>query len=280
MTLLNRFLSFVATVVWISFVCACVPNVSNDVEDSAHLSRSTPVVETNPTAKRMSDQEIAVNQRLEMYLGGREIQPTAILNNVDPEKKTLKFERLELTWLYENDGLLVKFAINGKPITFKGKQSLNESTEGSWSDDLGFIGNWDRVRYFETINGNLALFEFSPHMCSGLMCGLTGYLLYDLKTGAESWFTAYFGEAFGLYDFGGDGILDYLAISYFGDHRAGNYGHRYEFYARQDSGDLKVAKDDKGLRDYFKREYQGPWDPYDIRELDSKFDLHWFEKVP
>lgn len=280
MTLLHRFLSFVTTVVWIAFVCACNPDVSNDVEKRALLSRSTPVVRTDLTAKGKSDKEFSVHQRLQMYFGGKEIQPTGILNNVDPNKKSLELEGLTLTWLYEIDGPLVEFELNGKPITFKGKRSLNESTEGSEFDDMGFIGSWDRVALFETEKGSLALIEFSPHMCSGLMCGLSGYLLYDLKTGAENWFTAYFDEAFHLYDFKGDGTPDYLAISYFGNHRAGNYGHRYEFFSRQDSGAFEVAKDDKGLAYYFKREYQGPWDPYDVKELDSRFEQHWFEKIP
>jgi hypothetical protein len=116
------------------------------------------------------------------------------------------------------------------------------------------------------------------HPCTGTGCGVTFFLVYDLKTKSKSFFGSYrVNNEIKLYDFGNNGTIDFLSGTYAGgsDGVAKEIANIHELYTMDENGSFKLQSDKTGKKFFFKRIFK----VNGYKELDGKFVRNWIEEI-
>lgn len=228
--------------------------------------------------KRVIDYDLLIDD----YLIIRKFEPTLILNT----KGKFRFNVLghKISWSYDGKNYAIKITVDGKFITTKGKVTLNPVV-GNDVDSLNFPNYVKQIKIYEpynddTLDNTIIGFLLTSEPCTGTGCAVNYQLLYDMKTGHESYFGRYrTGFDLELYTFNYDSEIDYLSKSYDWDQTNMRETTKYVMYSRTKDGEFKIFRDTKGTPYSFEHNYPYEHIYSDIDTLPQSFQEHWIEKV-
>jgi hypothetical protein len=223
--------------------------------------------------------KMSVKERLEYYFLGTELKPWYIVNNIDPfkEKSDITVGGHRITWKW-SDAEETKIDIDGDVFSLSGKLSLNELEDGGGTREVDFGNVWDQLKLYDLDGRQLIGISIGNHPCTGTGCGVTFFLVYDLKTKSKSFFGSYrIDREFKLYDFGNDGTIDFLSATYSGgsDGVAKEIENIHELFTMDESGTFKLQKDKNGKKYFLKRTFKAET----YKELEKKFVNNWVEEI-
>lgn len=226
-------------------------------------------------------QKMSVKERLEGYLMSTELKPWYIVNNLDPSSErsdiTVGGHRVEWNSPYKKE---TNIDIDGDVFSLEGKFSLNslEAGEGNEPDKVDFANTWEQIKLYDIDGRQLIGISMGNHPCTGIGCGVTFFLLYDLKTKSKSFFGSYrIDRELKLYDFGNDGTIDFLGATYSDRniYKSGEIEQLYGLYTIGEQGSFNVQSDKNGKKYFFKRTIKEE----NYKELDRKFVHNWVEEI-
>jgi hypothetical protein len=244
---------------------------------------SIPEPPVEETKIQSSQTKVPIEKRLKYYLYDREITPSVVINNTDRDQTEIKLEDNKIEWIRGDKEAKVK--INGDLITLKDKSSLNNAdVSGKIQGDM--VDNWRQIKLFKVNNRKLIGIEMGSEFCTGLMCSVTFFLIYDLETKSTNFFGDFrIDHELKLYDFKNDGTIDFLSTTNVGFTYTENseFKHLYELYALDEKGSFQRQLDTNQKPYYFNRTFKTleVRDRYDedYRELDNKFERNWIEEI-
>jgi hypothetical protein len=112
--------------------------------------------------------------------------------------------------------------------------------------------------------------------CSGLGCGVNYQIIYDFKTGKQTYFGRFrTGFEFQLYNFNSDNRPDYLSKTFYGRNAQGIDTTEYVLYSQTKNGDFEEFKTDKQERFWFKHIYT----EFQTDLNNEGFEEKWIEKI-
>lgn len=245
------------------------------------LPEKPPSPDNKPLKRIMH--KITVREGLEDYFIGTEIRPRVIVNNIDAEEFRYGGEiavgdyRIKWTGSYKEE---TKIDIAGDVFPLNGKLSLNhlETDPNDEMREVDFANMWDQVKLYEFGDRKLMGISMSNFPCTGIGCGVSFFLIYDLKTKNKTFFGGYRipGEL-KLFDFGNDGTVDYLCGIYSGDPHgvAREISNIYELYTMDENGNFQLRHDKNGKKYFIKRTFNAKTSD----EIDRKFETNWLEEI-
>jgi hypothetical protein len=223
----------------------------------------------------------SVKERLDYYFLGRELKPWFIVNNLDWDKENSDIavggHRIKWTSSYKEE---TKIDIDGDLFSLKGKFSLNklDEEESDEAREVDFADRWYQIKLYDVNGRQLIGIGMGNHSCTGTGCGVTFFLVYDLKTKSKSFFGSYrIDHEIELYDFGNDGTIDFLSGTYAGasDGVAKEIANIHELYTMDEKGGFKLQLDKTGKKFFFKRTFKAET----YKELEKKFIYNWVEEI-
>lgn len=221
----------------------------------------------------------SVENKFKNYLKSREIKPLLTIEN---DYDGLRGERVEeikvsnhkITWFHSMESAELK--IDGDLITIKDKLSLNNAHENRKID--GFIVNdWREIKLFNLNGRELIGIEMGNNPCTGLMCSVTFFLIYDLRTKSENFFGDFrIDNELKLYDFGNNRTIDFLGTNNdFSYSRGIEITHIYNLYALGPKGYFRLQKNSRQRPFFIKRVFSSD----NHEEVEDKFKQNWIEKI-
>ncbi|QQS41195.1 MAG: hypothetical protein IPM63_17825 [Acidobacteriota bacterium] len=239
---------------------------------------SEPPVDDSKSAKS-TIRPRPVAKTLEDYLRGREIKPTSIFNNEDETRESLRLEKISIAWKTDREKYKLDLVVDGKPIEFQGKKSKGSVFSDSEPIPVEHFNSLDEIAIFELRETSLLAFRFGFQVCSGMSCSVTGYLVLDLKTGAENWFASLgMFDRIRLFDIKNDGTPDFLVTTYRGAWNSCDYRIGYTAYTRTPDGSFELAIDPKEKAFEIIRRFKCP-DGGNVEEYEEGFEVNWMEEV-
>jgi hypothetical protein len=231
-----------------------------------------PPVEEKKTQSPLTKEK--VGKKLEYYLYGREIKPSVIVNNTERDQTEIDLENNKIKWI--RDKKETRVDINGDIFTLKDKSSINNADD-SEKISGNIVDNWREIKFYKINNRKLIAINMGSEFCTGLMCSVSFYLIYDLKTRSKNFFGDFrTGIEMKLYDFGNDGTIDFLSTTNDFTYTPGiEIKHIYNLYTLEEEGIFQVKKDKKQKPFFIKRVFSS--DNYE--ELIDKFEQHWIEEI-
>ena len=216
----------------------------------------------------------SVEKKLEVYLYSREIQPSVIVNNTEGNQTEIKLKNNKIKWF--SDEKETRLSINGDLITLKDKSSLNKA-DGDEKINGNIVDSWRDMKLFKINNRKLIGITMDHDFCTGLMCSVSFYLVYDLQTKSKNFFGNFRTDAeMKLYDFGNNGTIDFLSTTNNFTYTPGfEVTHIYNFYTLDEKGIFNLQKDSNQKPYFIKRVFSSDND----EELDDKFEQNWIESV-
>lgn len=223
--------------------------------------------------------KMSVKERLESYFLGTEIKAWFIVNNPDTfqESSSITFGGHRLIWTssYKEK---TKIEIDGDLFSLEDKMSLNNLKEGGGIAKVDFANRWDQVKLYDVGGRQLIGISMINYPCTGIGCGVSFFLIYDLKTKSKSFFGSYrIDHEIKLYDFGNDGTIDFLSGTYAGgsDGVAKEIANIHELYTMDEKGGFHLQLDKTGKKFFFKRTFEVE----NYKELEKKFIHNWVEEI-
>lgn len=216
----------------------------------------------------------SVEKKLEYYLYGREIKPSVIVNNTEEDQTEIDLENNKIKWIRGEKETRV--SINGDLITLKDKSSINDADDRQKING-DIANNWSEIKLFKFKDRKLIGINMYHDFCTGLMCSVSFYLIYDIKTKSKNFFGNFRTDTeLKLYDFGNDGTIDFLSTTNNFTYTPGfEVTHIYNFYTLDEKGAFQLQKA-KNLKPYFiKRVFNSDND----EEFDNKFKANWIEEI-
>lgn len=222
-----------------------------------------------------------IEKRFEKYLSKYEIKPLVIIKNEsdggrNEGKEVIKISANKFTWFHslkEN-----KIKINDDLISLENKSSLNTADDGQKIDGY-MLNNWDEVKFYNVKGRKLITISMYHDFCTGLMCSVGFYLVYDLQTKSKNFFGTFKTDSrLALYDFERDETVDYLSKTYKSNcclNNATNIQNIYNLYKLNKKGKFGLQRDAKRNPYFIKRTFDA--DTY--VELETKFKQNWIEKI-
>ena len=222
---------------------------------------------------------MSVKENLEYYFLKTEIEPWYIVNNIDRfnEKSDIMVGGHRIKWAstYKEE---TRIDIDGDTFSLKGKLSLNSLDGDNGVEEVDFANRWDQIKLFHVEDRQMIGISMFNHPCTGIGCGVTFFLVYDLKTKSKSFFGSYrIDRELKLYDFGNDGTIDFLGATYSDRniYKTGEIEQIYGLYTMDEQGNFKVQSDKNGKKYFFKRTFKDET----YKELDKKFVHNWVEEI-
>jgi hypothetical protein len=225
--------------------------------------------------------KMSVKERLDHYFLGRELKPWFIVNNLDWDRDTsdttVGGHRIKWTSSYKEE---TKVDIDGDLFSLEGKFSLNklDEVESDEGREVDFANRWSQIKLYDLDGRQLIGISMGSHPCTGTGCGVTFFLVYDLKTKSKSFFGSYrIDHEVKLYDFGNDGTIDFLSGTYSGgsDGIAKEISNIHELYTMDENGNFKPRSDKDGKKYFFKKTFKEK----NYKELDTRFIHNWIEEI-
>lgn len=220
-----------------------------------------------------------VEKKIEHYLLSREIKPKLTIKNdysgVHNEKEeTIKVSNHKITWFTSFKEAKIK--IDDDLFSVKDESSLNNADDEAKIDG-DIVNNWDEIKFFKVKDRELIGISMGNSPCTGLMCSVTFFLVYDLKTKSKNYFGDFrVDNELKLYDFGKDGTIDFLAANNNFTYTPGfEITHIYNFYTLDKSGIFQLQKDENQKSYFIKRVFNSDND----EEFNKKFEQDWIEKI-
>jgi hypothetical protein len=216
----------------------------------------------------------SVEKKLEYYLYGREIKPSVIVNNTEYNQTEIDLENNKIKWIRSEKE--TKVNINGDLITIKDKSSLNKADE-SRKIQGNIVDNWREIKLFKGNDRKLIGINMGSEFCTGLMCSVSFYLIYDLKTKSKNFFGDFrTGIEMKLYDFENNGTIDFLSTTNDFTYTPGlEIKHIYNLYTLDEKGIFQLQKDSSQNPYFIKRVFSSD----DNKEFHNKFEQNWIEKI-
>jgi len=218
---------------------------------------------TNKTHHQL--EKIDYNQLIKEYLDSKKIQPTITFNN--DGRKEFNLLNHKISWLQKEKGIEIN--IDGITITTKDKVTLNK-VMNSGVDSVNFANFLQQVKIYE--GKSLVGFVLTNTPCTGLGCSVNYQIIYDLKTGNQSYFGRFrTGFEFELYNFNSqiDNKPDYLSKTFIGRNIKRIDTTEFVMYSQTKKGSFKEFKTDNQDKFWFKHSYS---------EFHSDLDNEMFEE--
>jgi hypothetical protein len=237
----------------------------------------------------------SVSERIRKYFDGEEIRPTQIVNNTDDpgiwisKTSTIKIGNHTIEWIDKVGKLTSESSlkIDGELITLEDKKGVNNADE---DQPIRFIsvGQWDQIKLYKFYDGDIIGLTMLPRMCTGLMCGVSAQLMYDVKTKQKTYFGTFrTDEETRLFRITNENNYYYIAKNFDGD----PHGYTapqvitYELYKREPSGKFVVQKNAAGEKYYIKHtiltdmEFDGDTVEPKKEPLRDKLEQNWIKKI-
>ena len=274
------------------------------VEESAKINVPTPVKVDHgyPTEKsaanetpQISEKSIkpkqtkkSIEKRLKRYFERHKIKPSMVINNEyngarDERVEIIKVSNHKITWFHSYKEPKIK--INDDLFTLEEKVSLNNADD-SRKIEGKIVNNWIQIKLFKVNGRELIGIEMGNDPCTGLMCSVTFFLIYDLKTKSKNFFGDFrINNELKLYDFRNNGMIDFLGTTNVGfTYTAGfEFKHIYELYTLDKKGNFQRQLHINQKPFYFKRTFKTLEvrykDDEDYKELEKKFEQNWMEEI-
>lgn len=139
-----------------------------------------------------------IYERLHYYFTTHEERPSQITNNTgNPEPWRSGTQKIAvgphaLEWIDEVDknDSRSSLRINGELITLADKRTENLA-DGDANIELDMVGQWDQIRLYELHEQTIIAVSMSARQCTGLMCGVSSQLWYDIKTKQKTFLGTY-----------------------------------------------------------------------------------------
>jgi hypothetical protein len=238
------------------------------------------------TSSRKTSFDSCLDEKLERYFSQREIRARHIVNNdLDPEPTKASADKIEISsvvveWIVtprEKFKVDIAIKINGQRIELKDQPPINLADE---ERTIGpeLIDTWDQIRLYD-LGGDrkIVAITLRPGMCTGLMCGVSAQLYFDIKSKRSSFFGSYRtdGEA-KLYSFGGDGESFVVATNFTGDPHGtvAPATVTYELYRLLPDGRFVRAGNASGAL-YFVKHVQQP----EKSKIGDAVEDRWIERI-
>jgi hypothetical protein len=243
-----------------------VPMPESNPPEPPLEENKTQIPENTPRTKG------AVEKKFENYLLSREIKPLLTINNDydgvrNEREETIKVSNHKITWFHSFKEARVK--INDDLFSVKNESSLNDADDEAKIDG-NIVNNWDEIKLFKINGRELIGISMGNSPCTGLMCSVSFYLIYDLKTKNKNFFGNFRTDIeLKLYDFGKDGTIDFLSSTSNFTYTPGfEITNIYNFYTLNKKGVFQLQKD-KNKKPYFiKRVFNSD----NEEEFDDKFE--------
>ena len=214
-------------------------------------------------------EKVDYGQMVEKYLRTKTIKPTLVIENVD--KKELGLSKHKISWRELNKG--IEITIDGQTINTSDKVTTNIVWESD-VDNVNFANYLQQISLFEP--ESLIGFVLTSSPCSGLGCGVNYQIIYDLKTGKQTYFGRFrTGFEFQLYNFNSDRRPDYLSKTFYGRNVKGIDTTEYVLYSQTNNGDFEVFGTEEQKKFWFKHNYTEFQQNLD----NEKFEENWIEKI-
>lgn len=225
----------------------------------ASVSCSTLPQETKAEA---ADQtcEPSIDERLRRHFERFEERPTQIINNTEfasSRATNIRIGEHKIEWIGTIDKKEVGYAevqINGDLIKFDGLESIN-NIEGNEKIDVNWVNSWHQIRLYKLGDRDLITIEMGQHRCTGLGCGVSVQLIYDLKTKTKNFFGTYRTDSQArLFRFSGELTPFFVTKNFTGDPHGVTSPAitTYELYKLQPNGQFQIQRSSDG-KQYFIR---------------------------
>jgi hypothetical protein len=214
-------------------------------------------------------EKVDYGQMIEEYLKTKAIEPTLVIENLD--KNELDLLKHKINWRELDKG--IEITIDGQTITTSGKVTSNAVWD-SGIDSVNFANYLQQVILYEPESLIGFVLTYTP--CTGLGCGVNYQIIYDLKTGKQTYFGRFrTGFEFQLYNFNSDDRPDYLSKTFYGRNAQGIDTTEYVLYSQTKNGDFEEFKTDKQERFWFKHIYT----EFQTDLNNEGFEEKWIEKI-
>lgn len=217
-----------------------------------------------------------IEKRLERYFYKNEIRPLIAISNTKGNQTEIHLANNKIRWISDNKETKIK--INNDLFTLEDKLSINSADEDRKIN--GYIANnWDEIKLFNFNGRKLIGIRMGNDPCTGLMCSVCFYLIYDLKTKSKNFFGTFRTEQdVRLFDFENDGTIDYLSTTYIGNVNSVEAQYVYELFTLDEKGNFNIQEDRSNQPYFIKRTFKV--NGYEIvKEIDEKFEQNWIEKI-
>lgn len=250
-----------------------VPITENEPPEPPLEEKKPKILQNTPRTKGL------VEKKFENYLLSHKIKPLLTIENDyngarNEREETIKVSNHKVTWFHSFEESKLK--IDDDIITIKDKSSLN-SADSSGKIECKIVNNWRKIKFFKINGRDLIGIEMGNDPCTGLMCSVTFFLIYDLKNKSQNFFGDFrIDYELKLYDFGNNGTIDFLGTNNDFTYTAGmKITHIYNLYTLEKNGNFQLQKD-KNKKPYFiKRVFISD----DESEIDDNFEQKWVEKI-
>ncbi|MFI2744600.1 hypothetical protein ACG2LH_17835 [Zhouia sp. PK063] len=216
-----------------------------------------------------STKNVDYGKLIEEYLKTKIIEPTFVIKNVD--KNEFDLLKHKISWLKLEKGL--KIIIDGQMIKTTDKVTSNV-VWSSGVDSVNFANYLQKVSLYES--ESLIGFVLTNSPCTGLGCGVNYQIIYNLKTGKQTYFGRFrTGFEFQLYNFNSDDRPDYLSKTFHGRNAKGIDTTEYILYSQTKNGEFEVFETEEQKKFWFKHTYTEFHQNLD----NEKFSENWIEKI-
>lgn len=250
-----------------------VPAPESNPPEPPAAEKVTQIPQNTPRTKGL------VEKKVENYLLSREIKPLlTIENDYNGARKErveeIKVSNHKIIWFHSLE--ISKLEIDGDLILLKDKVSLNNA-DGEDKINGNIVNQWYRIKFFKFRNRALIGIEMGQDFCTGLMCSVSFFLVYDLANKTQNYFGDFrINNELKLYDFGKDGTIDFLSsTNNFTSTPGFEVTQIYNFYTLDEKGVLQFQKDKNDKPYFIKRVFSSDND----EEYNDKFKQHWIEEI-
>ncbi len=233
------------------------------------------------TIKYIQSSPTRIEDLLNYYFSGREVEPKLIINNVDENQVAIRFANHAVNWL--NTEKETKIKIDNDLISLKGKFTLNKVAYGD-VDEVDFVNNWSQIKYFARNDSEeeIVIIRMSFDPCTGMACGVNYFLVYDLRRKTKNFFGTFrSNHDISLCNFSCDTSSRsgyyFLSKSYAEElpRTERQVSITYELFALTKDGRFLLQRDATGQPYYIKHTFSEG----DTAAVKETMRAHWFERI-
>ncbi len=237
----------------------------------------------------------SITERLRDHFDRYEIRPDLVVNNnedfgvVKSKRRTIKLANHRIVWITKaaNNDVETSIKIDNETISLKKKISLNNA-DGDQKIELNLVNDWDQIKLYTLGNHEIIGITLTPIMCTGLMCGVSAQLLYDVTTKSKTFFGAFRANFdVKLFRFSQDDTPYYVTTNFDGDPHGVTTPATvsYELYKIQSYGQFLIRTDTAGEKYFIKhtifpdREIKGDEVVPKIELTPDKLEHYWIKTI-
>lgn len=260
----------------------------------ALISSSCVRIETK-VAAAVRECESSIDERLRNHFERFEERPTQIINNTEgisvrSRATNIRLGDHKIEWIETVDKKGVRAAeikVNGDLIKFNGLESINNIDEDS-KIEVNWVNSWHQIRLYKLGDRDLITVEMIQQGCTGIGCGVSVQLIYDLKTKTKSFFGTYRTDSQArLFRFTSEVEYFFVSKSFTGDPHGVTRPAvvTYELYALRPNGQFQLQKTPGGNRYFIKhtvfpdREFEGDTVKQKKQLIPDTLEQNWIKPV-